>query len=219
MRWTPALIWRRAREVLREEGLRSLWFKVLGETIYRRVLLLERILEDVETEENASTGRLSLLKAVGLPRYATFRPGSNLEALRHRLGRGESCFVMEVGGQIAHACWIAARRTRIDYLECEVDLPSDTCYAYNAYTYPALRGRGIAGARVRRMEPELIRMGYRRAMAVVGPENYRAIYFNTAAGYQIVGVMGYYQFGPWRRYFCKGKPGSESASLLAPRPC
>lgn len=219
VRWTPALIWDRAREVLRDEGLKSLWFKVLGETIYRRVLLLERILEDVDTKEDETTGRISLLRVVDLPRYVTFRPGSDLGELRQRLDRGESCFVMEIGEEIAHACWIANTRTRIEYLDCEVDLPPDTCYAYESYTRPGFRGRGIAGARVRRMEPELIRMGYRRALAVVGPENYRAIYFNTAAGNEIVGALGYYQLGPWRRYFNRGKPGRESASLLAPRRC
>ena len=36
---------RRVRQVLREEGLTSLCFKVLGEFFYRRQLVMERVLE------------------------------------------------------------------------------------------------------------------------------------------------------------------------------
>lgn len=216
--WTPTLIWRRARQVLREEGLKSLWFKLLGETVYRRLLVIERVLEGNDREGDETTGRMSLLGAADLPRYAAFRPEADLEELQRRLDRGECCFIMEVGGEIAHACWIANKSTRIDYLDCDVELPSDACYAYEAYTHPAFRGCGLAGARVRRMEPELMRMGYRRTLAVVGPENHRAIYFNTAAGNEVVGRIGYYQIGPWRRYFSKPDPGRESAALLDPRP-
>src|SRR3954466_2294278 len=41
--WTWQEIQRRAAEVLRQEGLRSLWFKLLGETVYRRAVLMERL--------------------------------------------------------------------------------------------------------------------------------------------------------------------------------
>ena len=216
-RWTPASVLVRAKQVLREEGLKSLWFKVLGETVYRRQLLIEGVLQGSDTDDDGTKGHISLLGTADLPRYAAFRPESDIEELRGRLDRGESCFVMEIGGEIAHACWIAKKYTRIDYLECEVELPPDACYGYDAYTHPAFRGRGIAGARVRRMETELMRMGYRRTLAVVGPENRRAIYFNTTAGNEVVGRIGYYQFGPWRHYFCNVDAGKESAALLDPR--
>ncbi len=39
-RWTWPQILKRAAEVRREEGLKSLWFKILGETVYRRACCL-----------------------------------------------------------------------------------------------------------------------------------------------------------------------------------
>ena len=148
-----------------------------------------------------------------MSRYAAFRHDVNLGEIERRFARGDFCFLMTVGDEIAHACWIGAEQAHLEYLDCVADLPSDACYAYDAYTSPAFRGRGIAGARVRRMEPDLMRMGYRRTLAVVAPENHRAIYFNTSAGNEVVGKVGYYQFGPWRTYFCRVDPGKESAAL------
>ena len=195
-----------------------MWFKLLGETVYRRLVVIERVLEGDDRDDDEATGCISLLSAADLPRYAAFQPEADVEELRGRLNRGESCFVMEIGEEIAHACWIAKKSTRIDYLECDVELPPDACFAYEAYTHPDFRGRGIAGARVRSMEPELMRMGFRRTLAVVVPENHRAIYFNTAAGNKVVGRIGYYQIASWRRYFCRVRAGNDSATLLDPRP-
>lgn len=36
-KWTWQQILQRASEILRQEGLKSLWFKVFGETVYRRM--------------------------------------------------------------------------------------------------------------------------------------------------------------------------------------
>lgn len=44
-RRTWGRIRRRARDVLREQGVRSLWFKVLGKTVYRRTVVFERTLD------------------------------------------------------------------------------------------------------------------------------------------------------------------------------
>lgn len=211
--WTPGRIWRRIKEVLRQERLGSLWFKLLGETVYRRLLLVERVLEGGDTCGDETTGRLSLLGAGDLPRHALFRPDADLNDIGVRLDRGDLCFAMSIGDEIAHACWITGKHAQIDYLECEVMLRPDGCLAYDAYTKPAFRGRGIAGARTRRMEPHLMKCGYRRLLSVIGPENRQSLYFNTAAGHQIVGVMGYYQLGAWRRYFCRPYPGSAFTPL------
>ena len=39
--WTLKQILMRSFEVLREEGVKSLWFKILGEIFYRRVVVVE----------------------------------------------------------------------------------------------------------------------------------------------------------------------------------
>ena len=39
--WTPGAAARRAREVMREQGPKALWFKFLGETAYRRLTVFE----------------------------------------------------------------------------------------------------------------------------------------------------------------------------------
>ena len=50
--WTWRQAWRRALEVLQQDGPQSLWFKVLSETVYRRVILLERLLDEPEAKSH-----------------------------------------------------------------------------------------------------------------------------------------------------------------------
>ncbi|MDA1314461.1 MAG: hypothetical protein O2968_14065 [Acidobacteria bacterium] len=200
--WSIAGVWRRAREVLRQEGPRSLWFKILGEICYRRLLLLERVL-DGSKKESGGLGPVSRLATSDLDCYSRFQPDADLAEIRRRLRRGDICLAMNHEGEIIHACWIRRGRARSEYLDCEVELPPDTGYAYEAFTKPEFRGRGVANAGAHLMEAPLVEAGYRTVLSMIGPENYASLRFTQQAGHRIVGRIGYRGLGPWRRYFCK----------------
>ncbi len=65
---------KRSIEVLRNEGVRSLWFKILGETVYRRVWLWERVLSEPLSERTSQVlVEISLLASSELNEYFDFR--------------------------------------------------------------------------------------------------------------------------------------------------
>jgi GNAT superfamily N-acetyltransferase len=191
---------RRAWEVLREEGLRSLWFHILGETVYRRVVLLERPLGEPIPEAAAATAvEISLLKAGEAEEYAAFHPGLEAAEVRERLARGGRCFLSRHQGSIVNACWTAEGPVWIDYLGCGMELARDEVYVYNNYTDPRFRGRNISAVRAAVMLRHFRELGYRRMIAVVVPENKAAFRSPDKAGYRPIGAIGCIRIGPWRK--------------------
>src|SRR5207249_10172541 len=92
---------RRARQLLAEEGGRALLLAVLGETVYRRLLLLERELgEPAAAPEPQIPATFGLLADHELGDYVALDPGADLEELARRLRAGQLCVVGRVNGRI-----------------------------------------------------------------------------------------------------------------------
>ena len=195
---------RRAVQVLRTEGVASLWFRVLGETVYRRMVLMERLLaEPVSPVTPGLRVTIGLLDEAEAGEYCDFRPGADLLDVRRRLGAGQWCFVARHEGRIVQAGWAVARRARIDYLDREIDLAPDEVYIYGSYTAPDSRGRNLAPAQRTEAVRFLRDAGYRRLVAAVFPENKAGFRPLEKIGCRRFGVMGYVKVGRWRRDFCR----------------
>lgn len=192
---------RRAWEVLREEGLRSLWFHILGETVYRRMVLFERPLSDpIPSAVAAVPVEISLLQPSEAGEYVAFHPGLDAAEVRGRLDRGGKCFIARHQGSIVNACWSAEGSVCIDYLGCNLQLTPGEVYVYNNYTDPRFRSRNIAIVRAIEMLRHFRALGYRRLVAVVVPENKAAFRSPEKAGYRQIGVIGYIRIGRWRHH-------------------
>jgi hypothetical protein len=200
--WTVGRVLRRARQVLREEGLKSLWFKVLGEIGYRRVTLFVREFEEHPVEIVTRVPvQLDRLQPGEIDDYLALRPEGDPDDIRRRLAAGQICFTARVAGRLVHVCWIATGRARIAYLAREIQLAPDEVYSYESFTAPEFRGSHVAPARGAYMQQTMRRSGYRRAVAVVVPENkpaYRAV---EKAGFHRVGMLRTFWIGKWRRNF------------------
>ena len=196
---------RRAAQVLREEGAWSLCYRVLGETVYRRVVVFERRLDGPVVEVMPRLPVvLGLLQETEVDEYAALRPDSDPADVRRRLcrnGNGQQCFTARHGGRLVHVCWVATGRAWIDYLDREVLLAPDEAYTYEAFTAPGFRGQNISPARSSYLQRTLRVAGYRRLLAVIMPENRPAFRPLEKAGYQRAGTLGYFQIGPCRRHF------------------
>jgi SAM-dependent methyltransferase/RimJ/RimL family protein N-acetyltransferase len=205
----------RAVVVLQTEGLRSLWFKALGETIYRRAVVLERSLDEPAPQADARLpvvfGRLQETEA---DEYAAFRPETDPAEVRRRLQAGEMCFVARHDGRLVHACWVATERAWIDCLDREIALAPGEAYIYESFTAPDFRGQNVAAARSAYMQQALREAGYRRTVAVVVPENKVAFRPIEKAGYRRVGALRTVRVGPWRRDF--GRLSGELPDLPNP---
>lgn len=203
-RWAWRAALKRAREVLRDEGFKSLWFKALGETVYRRVILMERLLDEPIAEV---TGGLpvviELLKATEIDEYVSFRPGADPLEVGQRLAAGQWAFVARYRGRIVHAGWTTTKRAWIDFLADEIALALDEVYQYESFTTPGFRGQNLAAVRITEMMHYFRQAGHRRMIAVVVPENTPAFRPLEKVGYRPFGLMGYVQIGRWRRSFCR----------------
>lgn len=208
----------RAAEILRQEGLRSLWFKLLGETVYRRLDLVARdIPPQPVRRQPASDLQFGFLQAGEVDEFLRFRDYADRATVLDRLRQGQHCFLVRDHGAIIHCCWAATGAARIDYLDCPVRLADDVVYVYEAYTEQGNRGRSISSLRSFVLEDFFRRRGLRRLLGVVWPENppiYRSM---EKAGYRVIGRMGYVGMGRLRRYFLRHE-GSEPPLRIVGRP-
>lgn len=189
--------------MLRQDGLRSLWFKVLGEICYRRLAIIEKMFDGEAPSGPPVEWELSKLSISELPAHRAYHPDAYLDDLRRRIEQGDCCFVIRRDGRIIHSCWIVKGTAWIDYLDCKVLIAPDLGYAYEAFTAPEFRGRGVAAARARLMEPDLAAEGFRGIVAALHTDNPEALRFNLNAGYRVIGTIGFFRLGPWKRHFLR----------------
>jgi SAM-dependent methyltransferase len=205
----------RAAEILRQEGLRSLWFKLLGETVYRRLDLVSRDipLQPVHRQP-ASDLQFGFLQAGEVAEFLRFRDYADRETVLDRLRQGQHCFLVRDRGAIVHCCWAATGAARIDYLDCSVRLADDVVYVYEAYTGHGNRGRSLSSLRSFVLEDFFRRRGLRRLLGVVWPENPSIYRSMEKAGYRVIGRMGYVGMGRLRRHFLRHEGGEPPLRIV-----
>jgi hypothetical protein len=199
-RWTLPSVASRAREVLRDEGARSLWFKVLGETVYRRMLVTELRLPApplAQTPRDGLAGRLLTLD--DLDAYAALHGHADDAAARMR--RGERCFGTWSDGRLVSTRWLATGTVRIEPLGRTVALAPGDVYIYGVFTAHEHRGRGVSVVGATVVPSLLAAEGAQRIVGVLEPESRTAVQLNKRSGYEIVGTIGYVRVGPFRRHF------------------
>ena len=202
--WSARMVLRRAIEVVRNEGIAALWFKVLGETVYRRAIVIERRLEEPIDDVAARVPVvLGLLDEKQIEEYVRLRPEADPREVLRRLREGQLCHTASHDGRLVYVSWASMRRAWIEYLEREIELAPEEVYSYEVFAAPEFRGTGIMAAtgvfRLRYFRDR----GYRRIIAVVMPENKRAFRAFVKLGYRSCGTMGYVRIGPWRREFSR----------------
>ena len=194
----------RAIAVLRNEGLRRFWVKVLGDVGYRRLLLQERPLSRPVVDVTPDVPvQIDVLGEGSVDEYFAFRPDSTRSLVAERLTSGHLCFVARHEGRVVSACWTATRRAWTDFLRAEIELAVGDAYLFDAFTLPAYRGKGVAPALYAHQLRELQQLGYRRAIRATVPENEPALRANLKRGFRPVRVIGRLKIGPWQRVFTR----------------
>jgi SAM-dependent methyltransferase len=218
-RWTPLRIARRTATVFRRRGAQALFFKLLGETVYRRLVLveddLERLLPPLDEGSGFETG---LLEEDAIVDYLALRSDQTAGEVLGRLRRGERCSITRHEGRIVSAHWCAVRRGWIEPLECEIALEPDELYSYESYTAPEYRGHRLPAARARRLRRRLRAEGIRRRLGVVEPDDPSALRHAAQAGFRPIGRIARLGLGRRGRFVVSGIRGEEGARLPRPVP-
>jgi hypothetical protein len=192
----------RAIAVVRHQGLKSFWFKILGELGYRRMLLLERSLTPPVSEVTPRLPvRVEVLKESEVDDYLAFRPDTPRESVTERLTLGDQCFVARHQGRIVASCWTATRPVWSEFLDCEIGLAVGEAYLFDRFTLPDFRGLRIGNAVRMYQLRSLQKAGYRRTISAIMPENEPALRDVARGGAKPFGLIGRLKIGPWQRTF------------------
>jgi GNAT superfamily N-acetyltransferase len=210
-RWTPAAALARAREILRTEGPRSLLFRALAETFYRRLLIFELELRDSSAPPASPGLSFGWLEESRLAEYERLRPGRAGQAA-DRLRAGDRCFGAWLDDELVAVRWIATRAVTIEYLDLPLPLADGEVYHYDSFTSPSHRRRGLSVASQARLGEALRREGRRRIVRAVLPENRPAVRDAEKAGFRRAGRIGFVRLGPWRHEVRKRSSASESGA-------
>ena len=198
---------RRAVLTLRDEGLKSFWFKLLSQCGYRRLLLVERALDQpIADFAPRLPVDVAMLAQDELDDYLVFRPGTTRREIAGRLRSGHMCFVARHEGRIVAAAWIAMQPVWVPFLGCRIDVTPDEAHVYDKFTLPAYRGHGIANVVRAHHLRHMQRAGLRRATGAVLPENVSSLRDDTKGGFRVYGVLGRIKLGPWQRVFLLPPP-------------
>ncbi|MGH8713343.1 MAG: GNAT family N-acetyltransferase [Casimicrobiaceae bacterium] len=193
---------RRAMVTLREEGWRNFWFKLLSRCGYRRLLLVERPLDEpVPDFMPKMPVEPAVLTERQVDDYFAFRPNMTRSDVIERLRSGQICFVAWHDGRIVSGAWISVQPVWISYLGCAIDVDPGDAHVYDKFTLPAYRGYGIANT-VRTFHlRHLQHAGYRRAVGAVLPENGSSLRDDRKGGFRPYGMLTRIRIGPWQSVF------------------
>jgi GNAT superfamily N-acetyltransferase len=184
--------------------------RVLGETGYRRMIVMERTFDlsmpDVEPRVPVTFAPLEPEQADD---YLRLRPDADPDDVRDRFRRRHVCFGGWLDGRLVQACWVGIDRARVEYLDCWIHLGSQVGYLQDLYTEPDLRGLGLH----RSMYPHMFRhfrnTGCPAVLAAFQPEN-RVQRIFARLGFKPVALGHAVGFGPLRKVW--ERPLGEAAA-------
>jgi GNAT superfamily N-acetyltransferase len=202
----------RALRVYREKGLAGVWFGALARAGYRRLVALERPLDEPVVAPQARVeAQVRPLDAADADACAALGQIAAGE-FRGELERGRACWGAWCDGGLRHVQWVAFTNAWVEHLGCGLLLDGDAAYVYRAFTEPRYRGLGLTPATQAACLPALRERGYRLAVCAVVPENPWAFTPWLRVGYRRTGVLRSVGLGGRRRAWF-----SSDRGVAAPR--
>jgi SAM-dependent methyltransferase len=193
---------RRVVEIWREGGPRLLFWKVLGETVFRRMRYFEQsVWDSIPPASPMSDVAFGELPPERWHELQQVRPGTSLEQITGRLHRDERCLVATAQGRIVHMCWIAAERAWCEILGVEIPLAQNAVYVHSIFTIPDMRRRGLATEASKFCLRWLRQAGFQSAVALVDADNLSGVRALEKSGYHASGWLAVLRLGSWRRLF------------------
>lgn len=195
------IVWR-SIEILREEGLLVLFSRIFGETIYRRMLLMEHLLgkPPLACQKQRPFSSCWLSPDEGA-RCASFHQKLTMEEICRRLSAGDRCFIGEMDGRIVHSFWAATSNARIDFLNLGLPLKPGELYLYQSFTPPEIRGRGFATATLASALEIMRREGVKRVLCCIQLDRAMGYPPFLRTGFVPSALLSSVWLGPWRWVF------------------
>jgi ribosomal protein S18 acetylase RimI-like enzyme len=213
--WTLRAVVERGREVLRQEGVKSLWFRTLGELGYRRAMLFELDLATYQQSEAApASARFELLSPSNLEDLLGLVQQCDEREATRRLAAGHVCMLGYVKGRPAYSSWLATGPVRIDFLGVQAVPSPGSAYSYELYVGPAFRGLSLATAGLDVRVRILRDRGFKRFVSIVVPENQAGLRHALAGGFQPIGWVYCLDVGSPKRCWVRSSLASTPLQLV-----
>lgn len=190
----------RALSSLRHESLATVGHKLASGLGYRRLLRLERRLDEpIGEAQVALPVTIGLLGLDDAAAYAAARPETGRVPFERRLAEGWLAFAVRHEGRIVSTAWATTKRYRMDYLGRDIEIgDGDVCFT-DAWTDPAWRGHSLAQALCEHQLRYFRDRGFRRALRATIPVNYSALRAHAKSGFRPTTLHVQLKIGPWRR--------------------
>ena len=135
----------------------------------------------------------------------TIDPSMSEAEVRRMWGEGQECLLSWIGGSLANYRWDTTRPTFLPYLGKTFCPLEGDCFAGSIFTHPAFRGRGIHTVSNIMALYRAKDRGFSRIITVAAWWNTPSLRVNQLkTGGMVVGTVGYWNAGLWRRYFASG---------------
>lgn len=197
-RYGPAQLWRLSRATLAEGGARALLSSTLAALGVRRLTVYRISPERAEARSAPVPGvTVSALSEPQVAAYLELRPDTPGSEVVRRLQAGALCIAAWRDGRLVAARWLEADRPDIEYLGVAVGLCPGVWYAYDAFTQPAERRRGVSALVTATLMQRAVSLGATSVINAVLPEN-RGGRGLARRRSQRLGLLGSLRVGSWR---------------------
>jgi hypothetical protein len=189
-------------ELMRTEGLRSVWPKAVGHVFYRRVIVAAADMDREYTTPPCSVDmRIEKLAPEHVDDYVAFAPYAGEDRVRRQLAAGSRIYAAWSDGRIISAGWLDVDTALFDAVGASVPIGPGVVYARGSYTVPELRSRNVATVGYVTALRLLREEGFERAVGFVLPEARSSLGPVAKAGLERLGSLGWFGLGPFRIYF------------------
>jgi GNAT superfamily N-acetyltransferase len=216
----PRTLLFRLREARRALPARDLATALAAWLVRRVYLVTSRNLRDPLPSPPSVPGvTWTTLREADIVLLVASKPTLTDAEVRGRLAEGQRCAVGWLDGRPAHWRWEADGEVYLPYLGRRLRPGVGDRWVTDVYTHPAYRGRGLYTASTMLALRQARDQGLTRMLGMVSAWNRPAIHVMTAkAGRAVIGTVGYWQLGPWRRYFARGEVGIDAMGAVTVRP-
>lgn len=201
-----------AKRILREEGSASLIKRSIRRLFRHPTLRWQFVIAlDFSQEFPPSVNQIPVhveeLKLEDFDQVVDLYRSRNVsvERLRARLDQGEICYVIKSRERVVSLFWLQLGEAYSERLDRHYPLSPTEIYAYDSYTAPDFRGKGLSTAVPNLVAKPFLERGYRCLIGFVVPVNQPAKRAVKKRAFQTVGVTGFVELFGIRLYFHRSK--------------
>ena len=188
-------------QVFRSDGLlATLRRGVYAIGWYRCMLIYGGAREQWPFQPTSLDLRFEALGESNIHEYLMMREDQTEESVRCRQQRGDRCLMVRSEKRLIGMCWLSIGSVWVDYLHCEVKLAPGVGFFSDSYVLPEFRGQRVSESLAPKSFDWFEMQGCDRVIGMIWTANAVSLYRAKRQGYNGIGLISRWKFGPWARF-------------------